>query len=427
MTSSRRQLLQGAGAAAVLAQIGMIRRQARAATSAVAEIDTATNTEGPARSPWRRHYGLEADLVYLNHASVGTVPLPVQTAHESYLRLCETNPWLYMWSEPWIEPREAVRKRAAALLGCDWEELAIIHNTTEFFNVLAQGLPLGAGDEVLFSSLNHSGASVCWSHHAATRGYEVRHFEFPLDGLADLSEDEIVERHLRAIGPKTRVLVLPHVDNTVGLRHPVARIAAAARARGVRWIAVDGAQTVGMVPVDVRALDADFFATSCHKWLQSPKGLGLAYVRRELQSELRPMWVTWGQKFWQGDARVYEDYGTRAMATELALGDALEFQAAIGATEREAHYLGLRRRLRELVEAHDQLVWLSPRSWALGASLIAVGVRDRSSAELAGKMFERHGIVVRPFSLPGLDALRVSPNLANDERDLERFVDAAIA
>jgi selenocysteine lyase/cysteine desulfurase len=422
VTSSRRQLLRGAGAAALLAQLQSIRGEAWAAAGAAAT----TAGDAPERSPWRRHYALAPGLIYLNHAAVGTVPLVVQTAHEGYLRLCETNPWLYMWSEPWIEPREAVRARAAALLGCDWQELAITHNTTEFFNTLAQGLPLGAGDEVLFSSLNHSGASVCWEHHAVTKGYEVRRFDFPLAGIASLSEDEIVERHRSAIGPRTRVLVLPHVDNTIGLRHPVARIAAAARARGVRWIAVDGAQTVGMVPVDVRALDADFFATSCHKWLQSPKGLGLAYARRELQAELRPMWVTWGQEYWHGDARVYEDYGTRAMAMELALGDALEFQASVDAAERDHRYRGLYARLRELVDGHERLIWRSPGSWDLGASLVAIEVRGRPSAEIAERLFEEQGIVVRPFSVPGLDALRVSPNLANDEQELERFVGAVI-
>lgn len=421
MESSRRQLLKGAGAAALLAELGLIRDRAWASEGA------SEPAVGLGAAQLRHRYTLDPGVTYLNHASIGTVPRIVREAHAGYLELCETNPWLYMWSEPWLEPREQIRAKAAALLGCDAKELAIIHNTTEAFNLLAQGLPLGRGDEVLFSSLNHSGASVCWEHHAQSQGYEVRKFELPLVDIAEMTEAEVVERHVREIGEKTRILVLPHVDNTVGLRHPVARIAAEARARGVRWIAVDGAQTVGMMPVDVKAMDVDVFATSCHKWLQSPKGLGLAYVRRELQLELRPMWVTWGQKYWQGDARVYEDYGTRAMPMEMALGDALDFQASIEAARRETRYLELRRRLWELVETDERLVWRSPREWRLGASLVAIEVRDRPSSELAARLFSEDGIVVRPFSLPGLDALRVSANLANDDADLERFVDAVLA
>ncbi len=418
MRPSRRQLLQGAGAAALLAELGWIRERA------FASADTSSSPDG---MPGRDRYGLEPGLTYLNHASVGTAPIAVQRAHAGYLELCETNPWLYMWSEPWSEPRETVRARSAALLGCSKEEVAITHNTTECFNLLAQGLPLGPGDEVLFSSLNHSGASVCWSHHAAAKGYSVRRFDFDLTRIATLDADEIVARYERAIGPKTRILVLPHVDNQVGLRHPVAAIAAMARERGVRWIAVDGAQTAGMLPVDVRALEADIFATSCHKWLQSPKGLGLAYVRRDVQRDLRPMWVTWGQERWRGDARVFEDYGTRALPAVIALGDALAFQSAIGDSRRTDRLRALRETLRDLVAERPGLTWRSPTGWTLGASLAAVEVRGRSSTEVAARLFDEHAIVVRPFALPGLNALRISPNLTNDAGDLERCLDAALA
>ncbi len=410
MRRSRREFLEGAAAAAVLTQLGLISRRAGASIPAVdgtmAEL-----------------YSLAPDVTYLNHASIGTVPIAVQRAHQGYLDLCETNPWLYMWSEPWAEPREAVRARAANLLGCASEELAITHNTTEFFNVLAQGLPLGPGDEVLFSSLNHAGASVCWLHQAPVRGFAARRFDFPLDDIATIDEETVVSRYVDAIGPRTRLLVMPHVDNQVGLRHPVARIAAAARERGVRWIAVDGAQTASMLPLDVREMGVDVFATSAHKWIQSPKGLGLTYVRRAMLSELRPMWVTWGQERWRGDARIFEDYGTRAMPAVLALGDALAFQEGIRADRREAHYRALRDALLEWVDRREDLAWRSPRDWSVGASLVAVEVRGRNSVDVAAELFRQHGIVVRPFSLPGLNALRVSPNLANEITDLERLVE----
>jgi selenocysteine lyase/cysteine desulfurase len=416
MRRSRRDVLKGAGAAAVLAQLGLIGRRSMAS----AQVAGAQAAGGSMAA----RYSLAPDVTYLNHASIGTVPLAVQRAHRDYLDLCETNPWLYMWSEPWAEPREAVRARAANLLGCASEELAITHNTTEFFNVLAQGLPLGPGDEVLFSSLNHAGASVCWFHQAPVRGFSARRFDFPVADVMSLDEDTVVARYAEAIGPQTRALVLPHVDNQVGLRHPVARIAAAARERGVRWVAVDGAQTAAMLPLDVREMGVDVFATSAHKWIQSPKGLGLAYVREALLSELRPMWVTWGQEYWRGDARVFEDYGTRAMPAVLALGDALAFQRAIEDEHRAAHYRELRRALRELVDRRDDLAWRSPYDWNLGASLVAIEVRGGSSKDVAANLFREHGIVVRPFSLPGYDALRVSPNLANDAADLERLIES---
>jgi len=409
MTTSRRELLKSVGAAAILAEFASIRRAAASATAEAGE--------------WSGSYSLGEDVTYLNHASIGTVPRSVQAAHRAYLELCETNPWLYMWSEPWREPLDEVRARAANALGCEIEEVSINHNTTECFNMLAHGLPLGKGDEVLFSSLNHSGASACWHHMAERRGFTVRQFELPLADFSELTEDQIVGWHAEAVGPRTRLLVLPHIDNMVGLRHPVARIAAAARARGVRWVAVDGAQTVNMIPVDVGTMGVDVYATSAHKWTQSPKGLGFAYIDRSLLEELPAMWVTWGQKLWTGTARVFEDYGTRALPAMLALGDALSFQEAVSMESRERHHRQLRESLEARVDASEGLRWRSPQDWELGGALYAVEVLGRKAADISSRLFNEAGIVVRPFG-GELNALRVSPNLANGEADFDRLVAA---
>ncbi len=413
MKTSRRRLLQGAGGAALAAQLGAIRRVAAATV--------------PSPSGGRADYLLDDGVAYLNHASIGTVPRVVHAAHVGYLELCESNPWLYMWSDPWREPVDEVRTQVGNLLGCATEEVALVHNTTEFFNTLAQGLPIGPGDEVLFSSLNHSGASVCWENQAPARGFSVRRFDWPLDRVPEMTADEVVELHAGQISSATAVLVLPHVDNRVGLRHPVRRLAALARERGVRWVLIDGAQSVNVLPVDVGQLDVDAYVTSAHKWTQSPKGLGFAYVRRERQGEIRPMWVTWGQRLWGSDARRFEDYGTRALPAVIALGDALAFQARLEPSEREARHRGLWATLRKRAAEVPQLRWRSPSSWDLAAGLSAVSVEGRSSAEVGRALFEEHGIVMRAFSEPGFDALRISPNLMNSADDLERWAGLAVS
>ena len=99
--------------------------------------------KGDAFRQLRDDYMLGSQVTYLNHASIGTMPKAVFDARARYLALCESNPWLYMWGGAWEEPREAVRAQAARLLRCDAAELTFTHNTTEAFNVLAHGLPLG--------------------------------------------------------------------------------------------------------------------------------------------------------------------------------------------------------------------------------------------------------------------------------------------
>ncbi len=411
-----RQTGLGALALPALAQLATAQR------AFAREVESVTGSGGGLGDRLRATYRLDARITYLNHASIGTAPRPVQKAHRRYLELCETNPWLYMWGGEWNEPREAARAGAAALLGCEASEVAFTHNTTEAFNLLAHGLPLATGDEVLFSSLNHSGASACWSHVAAERGYGVRRFEFPIRDVAGLSRGDVVALHVEQIRPETRVLVFPHVDNMVGLRHPVAELAAAARAKGVRYVAVDGAQTVGMIPVDAGGMDVDVYACSPHKWLQSPKGLGLTYVRQGIQDQLRPMWVTWGQKGWSGSARKYEDYGTRNLPEVLALGDAIEFQQRLGAEAKEAHHRALWQQARAAVADDPDLIWRSPTDWQLSAALWAIEVRGQASKAVFDRLFRDHGFVFRAFDLPDLDTVRISPNVANTAGEIERLV-----
>jgi selenocysteine lyase/cysteine desulfurase len=367
-------------------------------------------------------YLLGPDVLYLNHGSIGTIPRAVHEARRRYLTLCETNPWLYMWGGAWDEAREATRAKAAALLRCDATEVAFTHNTTEAFNLLALGLPLRPGDEVLFSSLNHPGASNAWTHNAARRGYTVRRFELPIAAVPEMSADELVERHVREITDRTRVLVIPHVDNTVGMQHPVHALAAAARSRGVDYIAVDGAQALGMLPVDVGEDGIDFYAASPHKWLQAPKGLGLLYVRTAVRDTLHPMWVSSGQGQGRDTARVFEDYGTRNLAEVLTLGDAIDFQQALGEDAKVHRYRVLRDSLLEATDGSPHLRWHSPRDPELFSSIVLIEVLGRSSGDLFDALYRGHGVVFRAFHTPEVDAARISPNVQTTDAEISRFL-----
>lgn len=417
---TRRGFLQalaaGAGAA-VLADFSKL----EAATSAGVQRLTQARTDPS--GALRADYLVDPAIRYLNHASIGTVPRVVHDAHREYSALCETNPWLYMWGGGWEEAREDVREKAGHLLGVDPEDVAITHNTTEAFNLLARGLPLGSGDEVLFTNLNHPGASVAWERFGPERGYSVRRTTIPLERSAQLTEADLVEAHDRAIGPRTRVLVVPHLDNIVGLRHPLRALVEAARARGVEYVAVDGAQTAGMLPLDLDATGVDFYATSGHKWIQSPKGLGLLYIRRELRDSLTPLWVTWGQERWAGTARIFEDYGTRNLPELLAMGDALDVQRSLGDGWKLERYRTLREHLRQAVEEAPELTWRSPPDLETGGPLVAIERRGADAGRLGRWLWEEHQTVVRAFSGEPLNTIRVSPNVVTSESELDGLVE----
>jgi len=421
MSTRRRFLSQLVGSAAGLAAAGPLEAAFGELSNSPPALSLGDGSAAALRA-LRAEYLLDPGLLYVNHASIGTVPREVLDAHCAALRLCESNPWLYMWGGAWEEPRELVRQSLGRLLGAPSDAIAITHNTTEGFNQLAAGLDLGPGDEVLFTELNHSGAAVCWEHWSDRKGFSVRRIPFPVDEAPGMTPEDVARVHLDAIRSETRVLVFPHIDNRIGVRHPLRLISEGAHARGVEVVAVDGAQSAGMIPCELEASGVDAFAGSPHKWIQSPKGLGVFYLRRGLRERLEPTWVTWGQSQWDGSVRRFEDYGTRNLAAVVALGDALDVQEVIGADAKLTRYRAIHERLQAAVDASPALEWRSPRRWDTGASLVAIGVRGKSSPGLGSLLLQDSQVILRAFgSRP--DALRVSPNVATTDAELDRLID----
>lgn len=419
-TPSRRRFLRSLAGAGIAAPL--LARAEEIHAAVLSELDAPTfDPEAPeAIRRLRDRYLLADDLAYLNHASIGTVPRAVVQAHAGYLEICESHPSLYVWGDVWREVTEDTRAAAATLLRCRADELAITHNTTEGFNILAHGLPLERGDEVLFSSLNHPGASVAWEGLSRRRGFSVRRFDVPMRDGPELSASDVVTLHADAIRPETRALVIPHVDNMIGMTHPIEAIAAAARTRGVRWILVDGAQSAGMIPVDLSSAGVDAYAMSPHKWIQAPKGLGLLWISPDLQPDLPRMWYRRPEEDLDGTARIYEDYSTRAWPAVVALGDALAFQASLGASEKLRRYAAVRRTIRDRVDGDPLLAWRSPVEPGLSSIIMAIEVNGRAALELGARLLETHGVVVRAFG-PPLNALRVSPNVMTTDAEIDRF------
>src|SRR5207302_1146376 len=166
------------------------------------------------------------------------------------------------------------------------EEIIFVRGTTEAINLVAQTYGrtrVRAGDEVLITEMEHHSDIVPWQLLCEEKGAVLR--VAPIDDDGQLLVDELQ----RMLGPRTRLLALAHVSNTLGTINPVRRIVEIAHRQGVP-VLLDGAQAVPHFPIDVRALDCDFYAFSGHK-LFGPTGIGVLYGKSELLEEMPP---------WQG-------------------------------------------------------------------------------------------------------------------------------
>ncbi|MEQ9310112.1 MAG: aminotransferase class V-fold PLP-dependent enzyme [Balneolaceae bacterium] len=367
--------------------------------------------------PSRKDYSLDKNIKYLNHGSTGTIPKIVQEAHQEYLKLCESNPWFYMWSGEWSEPIEVARNKAAKFITADVNEISFSHNTTEIFNVLALGLSLGTNDEVLLCNLNHAGAAIPFHLHSKNLGYSVKTFDIPHEDLSEVTKEGILDLYDQNITSNTKLIVIPHMDNSFGIRQPVKEITKLARSKGVEFIALDTAQTMGMIPIDVKDLGVDVIGTSAHKWIQAPKSISQAYFSKRIQDRINPMFVTWGQAQWKDTARKFEDYGTRNLAQILALGHALDFQMSIDSKAQETKLKLLWTLAMKLADRSPNTVWRSPRSWEFSGSLFVIELKIHKPSEFAKQAFMENGYVFRPFD--NYSTIRISPNLVNTEDEIE--------
>jgi len=374
------------------------------------------------RDYWRlvqRQFRLEPGLHYLNNASLGPSPALVADATEIFRRQLDAFPSRYMWGG-WSEEKEAVRSKAAGMLGASAEEIAINHNTTEGMNLVASSLDLGPGDEVIAADHEHPSGTIPWQYWQEPNGVKLVRPTLP---ILPSEPGEIVEVYRKAITPRTKVISMCHIVNTNGMILPVREVSAMARELGI-LVAVDGAQAPGMITVDLHDLGCDFYATSAHKWLLSPKGVGIFYARHESLELLKPLIVARG---WEDRSiRRFENYNTRNLPEVLGLGVALDFQQLMRPERRQARIYELKHYLRQAMEDDAIFKIKTPVNDNLSAGITTVEVTGNEVLEVARYLGERHRIDCRPMMSHGLNGLRISLSVFNGEDQVDLLTAALL-
>jgi len=382
--------------------------------ASIADLGRTLQALRPGQDPWdfvRAAFLIPDDRIYLNVGTLGAQPrVVVDAVIEHTRRVAMTYP-------PGINFTD-LSARVGAFLNGDAAGFVYPRNTTEAMNFVANGIELKSGDEVITTVHEHIGGLCCWQLLAKRRGVTLKQIELPVPAT---SSDELVASFTRAITPRTRVISVSHVLFSNGTIMPVREIAALCRARGIICV-VDGAHPPGMIRVDLRAIDADFYASSPHKWLCAPQGSGLLYLREEWRTRL---WPTLASGDWDNlslGAQRLNHLGSFDESRLAGLDAALRMQETIGIDRIETRIRELDRHLHERLAAVPKVRIMSPRDPALNVGLISFRVDGIESLALQARLAQAANIRTRVISEYGYGWMRLSPHIYNRVEELDRVV-----
>jgi selenocysteine lyase/cysteine desulfurase len=315
--------------------------------------------------------------------------------------------------------REESRKRIAAYLRVTPEEIVMTRNTSEANNLVSSGLTLKPGDEVVILADNHPSNHNAWREKATRGGFTVTVLPQP---NPHPGADYYVEAITKTITANTRLVSVTHVTSTVGDLLPVADICRLCRDRGVLTL-VDGAQSFGVLDVDLSVIKPDFYSGSAHKWPCGARETGVLYVNQAVQDRIAPSVISlYGGAV--GISRRLEANGQRDEAAMIAFGEAIALQQEIGHARIEKRVRSLARRLADGLARIDGIkVWTSPvpeRSAAVVSFLPgSLDIRRLNTA-----LYEKDQIICATRGGADRGGLRFSPHFYNSAADVDRAIGA---
>ena len=397
-----------------------------AATNAVKDVNRSVAGDSPDdvalnESYWlrvRQAFAIDANHVNLNSGTVSPSPRVVGDAVQRYWTITNMSPSLYV--EELLYPEiELVRRRLAAMFGCDPGELAMTRNTSESLQIVQMGYPLAAGDEIVTTTQDYPRMITAWRQRERRDGVVLRLVRFP---VPPPSMDVLYDRVFEAVTARTKVIHICHMTYTTGQIFPVRRICDEARRRGILSI-VDGGHTFGHFPFTRDELGCDVYGSSLHKWLCAPVGNGLLYVRKPLIRRIWPLLAT--EPSQDDDIRKFEAIGTYPIGLRTAVSDALTFHEEMGGERKAARLRYLKDRWMRGVEGLKGVELLTSRDPAQSCALGAMRIRGIGAQFITDALQRRWGIHVRPrFVENEFECIRVAPNIFTKLDEIDLFVEA---
>jgi len=377
-----------------------------------------------------RHFLLSEDVVFLNHGSFGACPRPVFETYQAFQRELEAQPVAFLGRELTARmrtPREAL----APYLGTSPENIVAVVNATTGLNIVAQSLDLKPGDEILTTDHEYSALEKTWAYVVRRTGARVVTVEVPMPLV---SEAAFTEALLAGMTERTRVLFLSHITSPTALVFPIERAIAEARRRNIITV-IDGAHAPGHIPLDLDAMDVDYYSGNCHKWLMAPKGSAFLYARPQMQGILNPLVVSHG---WTSQSKEpgamgalgnspfideIEMQGTRDPSAWLAVPTALAFRKEHDWDAVARSCTALAQETAARLTERTGLAPLSSPGFS-APQMVAMPIPDCDPVAIHDALIERYAIEIPVFKWKGQAIVRVSVQGYNSREQMDLLIDA---
>ena len=366
----------------------------------------------------RGKYRLKPDYINLESGYYSMQAQPVLEAFIARVREVNYEASYYLRTKQ-VPDKAALRDELAAMAGCAPAELCITRNTTESLDTVIAGYDWKQGDEAVMCEQDYGHMLAMFRLQARRHGMVNKIVSLPIDPASD---DEIVQLYASVVTPRTRLMMVPHIVNITGQILPVRKIVDMAHARGVD-IMIDGAHAFAHFEYKIPDLGCEYYGASLHKWLGSPLGTGILYVRRDKIPTLWPIYGDWRMTE-DADIMKLNHTGTHPVHTDLAIGPAIAFHNAIGTRRKEARLRYLQNYWTSKVRGIPNVELYTPTDPARSCAIGNVGIQGMDPLELARRLLENDKIFTVGYDQAGVHGVRVTPHVFTQPRELDRLVAA---
>lgn len=362
---------------------------------------------------------LDPAVTFLNHGSFGACPIPVFETYQNWQRELERQPVEFLGRRA-DSLLDNARAAIGTYLNADPADLIFVPNATIGINTVVRSLNLQPGDEILATDHEYGAVDYTWQFMCGKTGAKYIRHPVPLPVT---SAEAFVESLWSQVTPRTKIIAISHITSPTALIFPVAEVCRRARAAGIMTI-IDGAHVPGQIPLDITALDPDFYSGNFHKWLCAPKGSAFLYARREHHPMVEPLVISWG---WLPDSTFVSRnqwQGTRDIASFLSVPAAIEFQAAHNWDAVRAQCHELVRAARNQLAEMTGLTPIAPDSSDWFAQMATIPVPPYDPLVLKQRLYDEFCVEIPTMTWNDKQYVRVSFQGYNTADDLESLMSA---